>query len=54
MASLKPEHFEFDITVICCTVVPCLQALLTQPGGLRVVAVGSVLTKAWELLKEGT
>ena len=31
-----------------------MQALLSQTGGLHIVAVGSVLTKAWELLKEGT
>ena len=30
-----------------------IQTLLVQPGGLHIVAVGSVLTKAWELLKEG-
>ena len=34
--------------------LPAVQTLLSQPGGLRVVAIGSVLTKAWELLKEGT
>ena len=27
--------------------------MLTEPGGLKIVAVGSVMTKAWDLLKEG-
>ena len=29
------------------------QSLLTQVGGLHIVAVGSVLVFCWDLLKEG-
>ena len=29
------------------------QSLLNQPGGLHIVAVGSVLIHCWDLLKEG-
>ena len=29
------------------------QSLLTQDGGLHIVAVGSVLVHCWDLLKEG-
>ena len=30
-----------------------LQSLLTQPGGLHIVAEGSVLSQCWDMLKEG-
>ena len=30
-----------------------LQSLLQQPGGLHIVAVGSVLNHCWDLLREG-
>ena len=29
------------------------QSLLCEPGGLHIVAIGQVLVKSWELLKEG-
>ncbi len=29
------------------------QSLLSQPGGLHIVAVGSVLLHCWDLLKDG-
>ena len=44
---------ESGTTYIRYSEIISLQSLLEESGGLKIVAIGSVMTKAWDLLKEG-